>query len=169
MYLVRNGWDVFSSIALPGHIEIVVFQGVKELEKLSQCVIQVISDFFFRCGITTVSKTITWKSIRFNFNHSKLLLSIKMVLCEILIIRFNDIPVPTGLSMYIILWVSAQVVDLGSRVLSDFTLNGPCSLNNPNKDDPPGPPWSHNKTGLVSGLYLQIKKGSNWILCRTII
>ena len=72
-------------------------------------------------------------------------------------IKLKILPVPTGLSIYIMLCVSAQVVGLGFKVLSDFTIHGPCSLNNPNKDVPPGPPCSHNKTGLLLGLYYLLK------------
>ena len=35
---------------------------------------------------------------------------------------------------------------------SFFTKKGPCSLNSPKREDPPGPPWSQRRTGAVSGL-----------------
>ena len=45
-------------------------------------------------------------------------------------------------------------VDLCANVVKSFlTMNGPCSLKRPKREEPPGPPWSQRSTGAVSELY----------------
>lgn len=48
------------------------------------------------------------------------------------------------------LWVLVQAYFRGTMCNLEFTLKGPCSANSPNNDEPPGPPWSHNRTGALS-------------------
>ena len=40
-----------------------------------------------------------------------------------------------------------EEIALSLRVMSLSTKYGPCSINNPNRLEPPGPPWSHKISG----------------------
>lgn len=63
------------------------------------------------------------------------------------------LPEPTGLSINTTECVKVQAVFLNCILLFESTINGPISINRPNKDDPPGPPCSQISNGAVLGLY----------------
>jgi len=65
--------------------------------------------------------------------------------------NFVGLPVPTGLSMKMILWFLCHEYGFLSRDASSIlTKKGPSSVKSPHIDVDPGPPCSHTKRGAVS-------------------
>jgi hypothetical protein len=60
-----------------------------------------------------------------------------------------NLPVPTGLSIYMTESDLLHEYFLLPSFCPEFTTKGPFSVNNPKRDVAPGPPWSHSTTGAV--------------------